>query len=527
MNRFWRPSQRSVAKSIACRASIAGLLLAPFVLGGCNDAGTGLSLSATSDAGPSPFISMVHLTGFDGDSVTSVQYTIEPKPGTISKPVRVEYSMAALKARGDVSAGTVTVPVIGLYAGYDNKVSMDVTVASGDLVQLEVDITTPKYVDPTGIYSQLKILAKRPSDSSLGYSFIYLKSALGSPIIVDTDGNIRWADPAAGIITSFTSTFDAASGSFIIGSEQAPFVYRLGLDGALTRMSLPAGGAGGVYTNFEHDISHGKQGLLASPDVTISGVQHLLSNLIEMQLGTTTVTVLNHWGVGTILKNYMTSQGDDAGAFVRPGADWFHLNSEVYDPANDSVIISGREDFVIDLDYNTGAINWILGDPTKYWYTFPSLRAKALTLAPGGLYPIGQHALSITQDGNLMLFNDGQGSTNQPVGKPAGETRTYSAVSVYSIDPAAMTATNLWNYDAGQQIFSPYCGSAYQQPDKSILIDYAVAEDDQKTLIVGLDADHNIVFEFQYPNTVSSVGVLCKTSWNARPFALDDLQITR
>ena len=78
--------------------------------------------------------------------------------------------------------------------------------------------------------------------------------------------------------------------------------------------------------------------------------------------------------------------------FVRPGVDWFHNNSAIYDPSDDSIIVSSRENFVIKLDHKTGQIIWIFGDPTKYWYTFPSLRAKALTLAPGGLYPIGQHA---------------------------------------------------------------------------------------------------------------------------------------
>src|SRR4029077_11527523 len=142
--------------------------------------------------------------------------------------------------------------------------------------------------------------------------------------------------------------------------------------------------------------------------------------------------VFNHWDLAAILSAYMVSRGDDASAFVRPGVDWFHSNSTAYDPSDDSIIVSSRENFVIKVDYNTGNIIWILGDPSKYWYTFPSLRAKALTLAPGGLYPIGQHAPSITSNGLLMLFNDGAGSFNQPAGAPAGDTRTYSTVSAYS-----------------------------------------------------------------------------------------------
>ena len=486
------------------------ILLIPFGLFGCGEP----ALTVTYEPGPSPFISLVHLGGTDLGSVTAVQYTITPKPGSVSNPVHVEYSIAALQARGDAFDGTLTVPVYGLYAGYQNLVLMEVTRQGKDPLQFEVDITTDPYVDPTEIYSQPDILVKRSSGSSLGFSFIYVKSSLGSPVILDTDGEIRWVAP--GITNSFSSAF--VGDSFIIGDNTQPVVYRMGLDGNVSLMSVPTSDYD--YVDFNHDIDYGKAGLLAEPDAMTDGVEDIESNVIEMR-DMNAVTILNHWDLAAIISNYMTSQGDDAAAFVRPGTDWFHLNSAIYDPSDDSIIVSSRENFVIKLDYSTGAIKWILGDPTKYWYTFPSLRAKALTLAPGGLYPVGQHALSITPDGLLMLFNDGLGSTNQPAGEPAGQTRTYSAVSAYSIDPQSMTAQNVWNYDAGQTIYSPICSSAYQSSDGSLLVDYAVADDETEALLVGLDANQNKVFEFQYP----TVG--CVTSWNARPFPLDNLQITQ
>lgn len=485
-----------------------GLLLLLLGLFGCDN---GWTLTVTADPGPSPFISLVHVVT-DLSSVTGVQYTIFAKPGSVSNPVHVEYSMAALAARGYLSDGTLTVPVFGLYAGYDNHVSMALMRQGDDPLQFEVEITTAPYSDPTGIYSQPNVVVKRPPGSSLGFSFIYIKSGIGSPVILDTDGEIRWAAP--GVSDALSSAF--AGDPFIIGNPALPLVYRLGLDGTLSQMSLPPSG----YTDFQHDIDYGKQGLLAAPDALSGGVEQLESNLIEMRVGSG-VTILNHWDLGAIIGGYMSSQGDDAAAFVRPGVDWFHLNSAIYDPRDDSVIVSSREDFVIDLDYSTGAIKWILGDPTKYWYSFPSLRAKALALAPGGLYPIGQHALSITPDGLLLLFNDGTASLNQPSGEPAGEARTFSAVSAYSIDPASMTATQVWSYDAGQTVYSAYCGSAYESRDQSVLVDYAEANYDTEAILVGLDPSHNVIFKFAYPTS------FCNTSWNARPFPLDDLRITR
>lgn len=496
---------RSATRRVVRSAFHAAVLLVPLGLFGCG----GWSLTVSSEPGPSPFISLVHVRGTGLGSVVAVEYTIAPKPGSVSRPVHVEYSFAALQARGYVSNGTLTIPVFGLYSGYANQVSMALVRLGDDPIQFEVDITTPAYVDPTGIYDQPNILVKRSSGSLLGFDFIYVKSGLGSPVILDTDGEIRWAAPAP---NSISSVF--VGDSFIIGDQGQPLVFRLGLDGSISQMSMPSSD----YAQFNHDIDYGKLGLLAEPNMSVDGANNYEDNLIEMR-ARNTVTVLNRWDLEAIFSTYMSSQSDDAAAFVRPGADWFHINSAIYDPSDDSIIVSSRENFVIKLDYSTGAIRWILGDPTKYWYTFPSLRAKALTLAPGGLYPIGQHALSITPDGLLMLFNDGLGSLNEPAGEPAGQSRTYSAVSAYSIDPQSMSAREVWRYDAGQMIYSSICSSAYESPDESLLVDYAVADNLTEALLVGLDPNHNVVFEFEYPTQA------CNTSWNARPFPLGDLRI--
>lgn len=502
-------------KTTACgllrTASRVATILIPLGLFGCG--GGGDTIQVTTQAGPSPFITLVHMSGAAVDSVTDVQYTIAPKPGAVSSPVHVDYSIAALKTRGYVSEGTLTVPVYGLYAGYTNQVSIQLTRQNSAPIPFEVDIATDPYVDPTGIYSDPNIMVKRAVGSALGFNYIYIKSDIASPIIIDTDGEIRWAAP--GVPASFSSAFDGDS--FTIGDDAQPMVYRVGLDAGFSKASLPTGGPD--YLKFGHDLDDGKAGLLGEIDEKTGGVEDIESNVVEINYGTT-VTVVNNWDLGAIIGSYMTSQGDDAAAFVRPGVDWFHLNSAIYDPSDDSVIVSSRENFIIKLDYRTGAIKWIFGDPTKYWYTFPSLRAKALTLT-GGLYPIGQHALSITPDGLLMVFNDGLGSLNEPTGEPAGQTRLYSTVSAYSIDPQAMTATEAWDYDAGQTIDSSVCSSAYESSDKSVLVDYATADNLKEAILVGLDPNHNVVFEFQYPTTG------CNTAWNARPIALEDLQITQ
>jgi hypothetical protein len=162
---------------------------------------------------------------------------------------------------------------------------------------------------------------------------------------------------------------------------------------------------------------------------------------------------------------------------------------------------------------------WVFGDPTKYWYSFASLRAKALTLSAGGLYPIGQHSTSITSDGLLLLFNDGLGSLNQPPNTPAGASRTYSAVSAYAIDPVALTAREAWRFDYGQSIFADVCSSAYEGKNGSILVSYATAENRTAARLVGLDSNHAVAFDFKYASPAS-----CGTSWNAIPVAFEQMR---
>ena len=475
-----------------------------------NDADvSGLQLIGSEPVGS--FIQRLSLHLNSTANLVSVEFRIQPKAGSVSAAVDVSYTSSALVSRGYMSAAgtTLTLPVFALYAGYTNLVTLNFGFQDGSTRALITSITTADYVDPTGIYLNPAILKQRSPGSSLGFNFFFIKSALGSPVIIDTDGEVRWA--VQGFVSNALSS-TLQSDQFVIGDPSAAVVSQIRLDGTGTQNSV----ASPSITFFHHNIDHGNIGLLADVNTQTNGVQNVESNVVEM---TAQGSILNQWDLAAIISAYMQSMGDDAAAFVRPGIDWFHNNAATYDPSDDSVIISSRENFVIKLDYHSGNIIWILGDPTKYWYTFPSLRAKALTLTPGGLYPIGQHAVSITTDGHLLLFNDGLGSQNQPAGAPAGETRTFSAVSAYSIDASTMTATNVWNFENGQAIFSSICSSAYKAPGNSLLIDYATADQDTKALLVGLDANHSIAFEFQYPTQG------CNTSWNAVPIPLESLAI--
>jgi arylsulfate sulfotransferase len=463
-------------------------------------------------AGVTPFIAFVTLRGTAIKNVASVNFVIAAAPGTVSKPVSVTYSLANLVRRAyvDTSANTLTVPIFGLYAGGANAVTINLTFNDASTFALPTSISTAPWVDPNETYDRPTIVKARATGDGLGFDFLYMKSIYGSPVVIDTDGHVRWVGPG---ITQTLST-DYADGGFVMASDTSPDLYRVDLDGT---WSSTANFASSGVTTFFHDIEAGKTGFLGNVDGNIGGVFQMESTALEFQPDG---TVVGTWDLAKAISDVMTAGGDDPTLFVRPGTDWFHMNTAIYDAADDSVIVSSRENFVVKLDYATGAIRWIMGDPSKYWYTFASLRAKALTWVGDGLVPIGQHSVTIAHDGSLMLFNNGYGSLNQPAGAPAGDSRAYSAVSDYRIDEAAGTVQQAWSFDYAQSISSIICSSARDTSDGSVLVNYAVAENLTAARVVGLDATHAVAFDFRFANASG-----CNTSWNAQPLALDALSL--
>src|SRR5262249_42756826 len=116
-------------------------------------------------------------------------------------------------ARGyfDPTNGTLTIPVFGLYAGRTNRVRIALGF-SGQLHRFnrfDLAITTPPY--DGGTYSNPTVIQPRLPGTTLSYDFILLKNYADpiTPIIVDTDAEIRWVG-TAGVGAQNSILFDNA-----------------------------------------------------------------------------------------------------------------------------------------------------------------------------------------------------------------------------------------------------------------------------------------------------------------------------
>ena len=444
-------------------------------------------------AGATPFISNLTLEVSNTTVLKSIRFAIDAKPGSVTRPLSGTYANYYLVDRGfeqPPPATTVTVPVYGLYAGYTNIVRLTYRFMDGSSKQAVTSITTATFVDPCG-YDSPTILQARTNSTDLSYDYMMVKGSCSNfePAIIDTDGALRWvgtANLSAGNVILFDNAVYLGHRSLLT---------RIELDGAFRQI--------GDYSNlgivnFHHNIDRGKVGIILDATTTTS----VASTLMEVGVSG---TVLKRWDMATIISAAMRAGGDDPSQFVYPPPrDWFHINGSTYNRADDSLIVSSRENFLICLDYETSAIKWILGDTTKKWYQFPSLRRFAITLAPGSLPPIGQHSPSIAYDQNLLVFDNGARSVFQ---NPFGEHRIYASPRKYSLDLVGKVATEVWNFPMNQSIHCPLCSSIYEDAPYNYLIDYAIVNQGLPgglpvfAQLLGLNAAGEKIFYYQYPAT--------------------------
>ena len=460
-------------------------------------------------AGVTPFISKLTLQVSNTTVLKSIQFAIGPKPGSVTRPLSGTYANQNLVRRGFEHPPEIILPVYGLYAGYTNIVKLTYRFLDGSSKQAVTAVTTATFDDQGCGYNNPTRLQLRTNSTHLSYDYIFDSASCGtfSPVILDSDGALRWVNPLPKPSTLFASStfFDNA-----IYVTQRSQLFRVELDGEIL---LLADYSNIGVVHLHHNIDHGKTGLLIEPDTT----SYFESTILEVD--SSDGRVLKTFNMAQIIRAAMVAGGDDPSQFVFPTpTDWFHNNGAAYNRADDSLIVSSRENFVICIDYETKAIKWILGDPTKKWYQFPSLRKFALTLAPGSLPPIGQHAPSITYDQNLLVFDNGQTSIFQ---NPPGEQRNYASPRKYSLDLVAKVATEVWNFPMNQSIHCPLCASVYEDAPLNYLIDYAFVNSrlpGSRTFaqLLGLDVGGQEIFYYQYP----TVG--CSTAYNSIPIHLEN-----
>jgi arylsulfate sulfotransferase len=157
------------------------------------------------------------------------------------------------------------------------------------------------------------------------------------------------------------------------------------------------------------------------------------------------------------------------GNILKNKTDWLHMNAIVYDPRDDSILISGRNQGVAKVG-RAHELQWILAphegwgkagdtgegaDTAGYLLTavsragkpYPEEVQRGLESVDGGVafdWPWGQHSILLMGNGNLFMFDNGFNRNFK--GNPTGFSRAVE----YHIDEHAKTVSQVWQYGASR-----------------------------------------------------------------------------
>ena len=274
-------------------------------------------------------------------------------------------------------------PIYGLYAGTVNEV----TVTVGDeskTFEIETAELPDDFILPTSVTAD---------KSELGNDlYFFTPSSKGYTCAYDVNGDVRW------YLTSYAlwdnSRLD--NGHILISTERlvnSPYymtgLYEIDLLGKIyVEYSLPGG--------YHHDYFEMSSGnLLVATDDFNSDAGTVEDVIVE--LDRSTGRIVKTFDLKNIL-NMEDGQSENWTSY-----DWFHNNSVWYDEKTNSITLSGRhQDAVINISYETGELNWIIGDSTnwseeyqKYFFT---------PVGDGDFeWQWSQHAAMITPEGYVFI----------------------------------------------------------------------------------------------------------------------------
>ena len=331
-------------------------------------------------------------------------------------------------------------PIYGLYANYDNKITISYSDSAGEKSKQFIIQTAPL---PSNV-AQAEVSApdKTKLDSSL---YFFSPSSNSFAAAYDINGEVRW------YLTQKTSWDNKRlkNGHILISTERiinTPYymtgMYEIDLLGKIyNEYSIPGG--------YHHDYFEMPNGNLLVASDNFEATNDTVEDYI-VEIDRDSGKIVKDFDLKKIIPTNNTGNENYS------NADWFHNNSVWYDEATNSVILSGRHaDAVISLDYTEATLNWIIGDPTgwpesmqKYFFT---------PISEDFEWQWSQHAAMVTPEGYIFLFDNGNNKSKIAENYVPAEN-SYSRGVLYKIDTANMTIEQLYQYgkERGSEFYSPY-----------------------------------------------------------------------
>ena len=331
-------------------------------------------------------------------------------------------------------------PVYGLYADYENEVVISY-LENGKEVSKTLTIKTDKLPDdialPTSVYAD--------KENLVNDLYFFTPSSSGYTLAYDVNGDIRW------YLTNYAlwKIDRLSNGHLLVSSER--LIYSPYYMSGLYEMDL----LGKIYVEYSlkggyhHDYYEMENGNLLVSSDDFNNEDGTVEDYI-VELDRSSGDIVKTWDLKDIL-NMEDGKSENWTSY-----DWFHNNSVWYDKNTNSITLSGRhQDAVINIDYDSGELNWIVGDPTNW-----SSEYQEYFFTPVGddfEWQWSQHAAMITPEGYLFLLDNGNNKSKiKEEYVPASDS--YTRAVMYKLDTENMTIEQVWQYgkERGSEFYSPY-----------------------------------------------------------------------
>lgn len=374
------------------------------------------------------------------------------------------------------SSGTIThlchptlirqdVPILGLYANYNNTVTLTYTDKDGkERGSAAVRIQTAPL--PLQGFPVPAIVAAQTGKMEPGVNLVSYPGEseidVSVPYMVDADGEIRWIlllknAPEFQRFSASIGLKRTAKGTFISGDGQQQRIVEMDMFGKLLRRwDLAKLG----YT-FHHEVAEAANGNFLA---TVSKTSARLANgkprvndfIIE--LDPVNNAVVHEWDLTTMLDSARypkLADGSTPGPFAQSPGNWAHNNSITEHAGN--LLITMRYQGLASYTA-AGVLKWIIS-PHRNWgakyqrYLLQPVdeNGNAVTdevvvngdaSAPGFDWAWGPHTPVSLPGGNILVFDNGYDRHFIP----NAQTQNYSRAVEYKVDEAKGTVQQVWSY---------------------------------------------------------------------------------
>lgn len=331
-------------------------------------------------------------------------------------------------------------PIYGLYADTENEVVIEYTENDEKVsktIKIKTDKLPEKMILPTSV--------KADKDKLTNDLYFFTPSSVGYTSAYDVNGDVRW------YLTNYAlwDNTRLENGRLMVSTERLinnPYymtgLYEIDLFGKVyTEYSLPGG-----YHHDYYELENGNL-LVASDD--FGNEDGTVEDYI-VELDRKTGKIVKTFDLKDIL-NMQDGKSENWSDY-----DWFHNNAVWYDKETNSITLSGRhQDAVINIDYETGKLNWIIGDSTNWSEEYQKYFFKPV--GKNFEWQWSQHAAMITPEGYVFILDNGNNKSKIESEYVKAED-SYTRGVMYKIDTDNMTIEQVWEYgkSRGSEFYSPY-----------------------------------------------------------------------